>query len=70
MDILKNILKLITVVINIALYYAMFQELNDALIVTKFVLRYFDTWMWIIPKELMNCNTREFSKSYNFYYHR
>lgn len=48
----------------------MFQELENALIVTKFVLKYFDTWMWNIPQELLRCNSRVYSKSYNYYYRR
>ncbi|XP_022174775.1 histone acetyltransferase KAT2A-like [Myzus persicae] len=45
-------------------------ELKNAYILTKFVLKYFDTWMWTIPKELLKCNSQEYSKSYNYYYRR
>ncbi|XP_060875945.1 histone acetyltransferase KAT2A-like [Metopolophium dirhodum] len=45
-------------------------ELENALIVTKFVLKYFDTWMWNIPQELLKYNSQEYSKSYNYYYRR
>jgi len=48
----------------------MFQELENALIITKFVLKYFDTWMWNIPQELLKCNSQKYSKSYNHYYRR
>ncbi|XP_015372838.1 PREDICTED: histone acetyltransferase KAT2A-like [Diuraphis noxia] len=44
--------------------------LKNALILSKFVLKYFDTWMWTIPKEQLKCNSQEYSKSYNYYYCR
>ncbi|XP_003244523.1 histone acetyltransferase KAT2A-like [Acyrthosiphon pisum] len=45
-------------------------KFEDALKVTKFVLKYFDTWMWNIPQELLKCDPREYSKSYDYYYCR
>lgn len=48
----------------------MFQKLENALMLNKFVLVYFDTWMWSIPKELLECNSQKYSKSYNYYYCR
>lgn len=48
----------------------MFQELKNFLILTKFILKYFDTWVWIPPRELLNFNSRQYSKSYHYYYQR
>ncbi|KAL4090629.1 hypothetical protein QTP88_025428 [Uroleucon formosanum] len=45
-------------------------KLENALMLNKFVLVYFDTWMWSIPKELLECNSKKYSKSYNYYYCR
>ncbi|XP_026805268.1 histone acetyltransferase KAT2A-like [Rhopalosiphum maidis] len=45
-------------------------ELKDALIITKFVLRYFDTWMWFLPNRLPYTNPHEYSNSYVYYYRR
>lgn len=48
----------------------MFQELKISLIITKFVLRYFDTWIWTNPKQNLNYDLSEFSNSYEYYYRR
>ncbi|VVC27197.1 Hypothetical protein CINCED_3A002170 [Cinara cedri] len=45
-------------------------QLKIALRVSKFIVKHYDLWKWVCPKELMHCKTLQQRKTYEYYYQR